>query len=177
MVAILKPGALASVNSFCSIAAVAVITGLVGVHFGANNLHKAQQAGWTAAFYSAALSELVGGVVALFPGLWADLFTDVQAVRAACRICLQIVGPFDAFFGPALCQYFAPLGTGRMLWPVIAFLARMVVIVIACVVLARSPTARAEPFFRLIAAGMAVQAVVVGATIRLDAWTLRTRGP
>jgi putative MATE family efflux protein len=210
MATILKVGALASVNSFCSLAAVIVITAfiarlgvdvlagygigsrlefliipmvfgfgaastaLVGVHFGANEIQRARRAGWTAAFYSAALSGLVGGAIALFPGLWANLFTDSQAVRAACRAYLQIVGPFYAFFGVALCLYFASQGAGRVLWTVIASIVRVIVIVIGCVVLSRSESARPEHFFWLIAAGMAVQAIVVSAAIRLGAWT---RGP
>jgi Na+-driven multidrug efflux pump len=210
MATILKVGALASVNSFCSLAAVVVITAfmarlgvdvlagygigsrlefliipmvfgfgaastaLVGVHFGANAIERGHRAGWTAAFYSAALSGLVGGVVALLPELSANLFTDSEAVRAACRTYLQIVGPFYAFFGLALCLYFASQGAGRMVWPVTASVVRVLVIVFGCVVLARSPGARPEHFFWLIAAGMAVQALVSGAAIRLGAWT---RGP
>ena len=207
MAAILKVGALASVNSFCSLAAVIVITAfmarlgvdvlagygigsrlefliipmvfgfgaastaLVGVHFGANAAERGHRAAWTAAFYSAAASGLVGALVALFPGLWANLFTDSEAVRATCRNYLQIVGPFYAFFGLALCLYFASQGAGRLAWPVIASLLRVLVIVFGCVVLARSPGVRAEHFFWLIAAGMLVQALVSGTAIRLGAWT------
>jgi putative MATE family efflux protein len=207
MAAILKVGALAAVNSFCTLAAVITITAfiarlgvdvlagygigsrlellivpmvfgfgsastvLVGVHFGANAIERGQRAGWTAVFYSAALSGLVGGVVAIFPGLWADLFTDSQAVRAACRTYLQIVGPFYAFFGVALCLYFASQGAGRVLWPVIAALVRVLVIVLGSVVLSRSLEVRPEHFFWLIAAGLVVQALVSGTAIRLGAWT------
>ena len=205
MAAILKVGALASVNSFCSLAAVIVITGfiarlgvdvlagygigsrlefliilivfgfgvastaLVGVHFGANEIRRAHQAGWTAVCYSAAVSGLIGGTIALFPGVWADLFTDSEAVRAACRAYLQIVGPFYAFFGVALCLYFASQGAGRVLWPVIAVLVRLVAVVIGCVILSRSGSPP-EHFFWLIAAGMALQAIVVSAAVRLGAW-------
>ena len=109
--------------------------------------------------------------MALFPGLWANLFTDSEPVRAACRNYLQIVGPFYAFFGLALCLYFASQGAGRVAWPVIASVLRVLVIVFGCVVLARSPGARPEHFFWLIAAGMVVQALVSGTAIRLGAWT------
>jgi len=69
---------------------------------------------------------------------------------------------------------FASQGAGRVLWPVIAISVRVVVIVICCVVLSRSGSVRPEHFFWLIAAGMAVQAILVSAAIRLGAWT---RGP
>jgi len=207
MAAILKVGALASVNSFCSIAAVTVITAfiarlgvdvlagygigsrlefliipmvfgfgaastaLVGVHFGANEIQRAHQAGWTAAFYSAALSGLVGGVIAVFPNLWANLFTGSETIRAACRTYLQIVGPFYALFGLALCLYFASQGAGRVAWPVIASVVRVLVIVSGCVVLSHIPTVGPEQFFWLIAVAMLIQALISGTAIRLGAWT------
>ena len=90
----------------------AASTALVGVHFGANAVERGHRAGWTAAFSSAAASGLVGALVALFAGLWADLFTNSEAVRAACRHYRQIAGPFYAFFGLALCLYFASQGAG-----------------------------------------------------------------
>ncbi len=207
MVTILRVGALAAVNPFCTMASVIVITAfiarlgvdvlagygigarlefllvpivfgfgsastvLVGVHFGAQATERGSRAGWTAAAYSAVLSGLIGGLVALFPGLWAHLFTDSEAVRAACRTYLQIVGPFYAFFGMALCLYFASQGAGRVLWPVIAAVLRVLVIVAGCILLAGYPGARAEHFFALIAASMVVHALASGTAIRLGAWT------
>ena len=149
----------------------AASTTMVAVHFGAHAIERGHRAGWTATFYSAGLSALVGGVVALFPGLWANLFTESDAVRAACRAYLQIVGPFYAFYGLSLCLYFASQGAGRVLWPVIASLLRVLLIVLGCVALVRNPDASAEHFFWLIAAGLAVQGLVTGAAIRLGAWT------
>ena len=149
----------------------AASTAMVAVHFGAHAIERGHRAGWTATFYSAGLSALVGGVVALFPGLWANLFTESDAVRAACRAYLQIVGPFYAFYGLSLCLYFASQGAGRVLWPVIASLLRVLLIVLGCVALVRNPDASAEHFFWLIAAGLAVQGLVTGAAIRLGAWT------
>ena len=209
---ILRVGAPASINTFCTLAATLVITSymarlgvdvlagygigsrlefllvpvifgfgaastvMVGVHFGANAIERGHRAGWTATLYSAVLCGLIGGVVALFPGLWANLFTDSDAVRSACRTYLQIVGPFYTFFGVGLCLYFASQGAGRMAWPVIASLVRVLVVVIGCVVLARSAQPHQEPFFWMIAAGMVVQALISGTAIRLGAWT-RGREP
>lgn len=146
-------------------------TVLVGVHFGAHAIERGQRAGWTAVFYSAALSGLIGVVVALFPDLWANLFTDSEAVRAACRTYLQIVGPFYVFFGVALCLYFASLGAGRVVWPVTAALTRVLVIVVGGLLLSRNPEVRPEHYFWLIASGMVVQALMSGTAIRLGAWT------
>lgn len=207
MATILKVGALSSVNSFCSLAAIIVITAfvarhgvdvlagygigarlefliiplifglgaasttLVGVHFGANEIERAHRVGWTAAFYSAGLTGLIGGSVAMFPGLWANLFTDTEAVRAACRMYLQIAGPFYAFFGLALCLYFASLGAGRVLWPVLSALLRVAIVLVGGIILSGAENPRPEHFLWLIAAGMATQAIVTGTAIRLGAWT------
>ena len=207
MAAILKVATLASVNTFCTMAAVIVITAfiarlgvdvlagygigsrlellmipmvfgfgaaataLVGVHFGANAIERGRRAGWTAAFYSAALCGMTGGAIALFPGLWANLFTNSEAIRAACRTYLQIAGPFYALFGLALCLYFASQGAGRIVWPVIASVVRVLVIALGCVVLSSVPAAGPEHFFWLIAGGMVVQALVSGTAIRFGAWT------
>lgn len=149
----------------------AAATALVGVHFGANAIERGQLAGWTAAFYGASLCGLVGGTVALFPGLWANLFTQSEAVRDACRAYLQITGPFYVFFGLSLCLYFASQGAGRVLWPVIASVLRVLVILLGCIAFASEPGTSAAPFFWVIAAGLAAQGLLTGAAIRLGAWT------
>jgi putative MATE family efflux protein len=152
----------------------AAATTLVGVHFGANAIERGHRAAWTAAKYSAVLCGLVGGAVALFPGLWANLFTQAESVREACRTYLQIVGPFYAFYGLSLCLYFASQGAGRVLWPVIFSVVRVLVIVLGCISLARNPGNGAAQYFWVIAAGLAAQGLLTAAAIRLGAWR---RGP
>ncbi len=149
----------------------AASTALVGVHFGASQFQQAQKAGWTAAFYSAALCGLVGGLIAGFPSLWADLFTDSETIRTTCRIYLQIVGPFYTFFGFALCLYFASQGAGRIVWPVIASVVRVLVIAAGCAALSHIASVGPQHFFWLIAVGMVVQASISGTAIRFGAWT------
>ena len=207
MIAILKVGALSSVNSLCSLASIIIITAfmarfgvdvlagygigsrleflliplifgfgaasttLVGVHFGANKIRRAHKVGWTAAFYSAGMCGLIGITVAIFPGIWANLFTDAENDRMACRAYLQIVGPFYAFFGLALCLYFASQGAGRVLWPVLAVLLRVIVVAVGCTLLSNELETPPEAFFALMATGMVCQAIVSGIAIRLGAWT------
>jgi Na+-driven multidrug efflux pump len=67
---------------------------MVGAHFGAGEYARGLKVGWISALSAAALSGSVGFVLAIFPSIWANLFTDVEAVRAACRDYLQIVGHF-----------------------------------------------------------------------------------
>lgn len=207
MGAILKVGALSSINSFCSLAAIIIITAfmtqfgvdvlagygvgsrlefliiplifgfgaastaLVGVHFGADKIKRAHQFGWTAALYAAAMCGLIGVAAALAPSVWTNLFTEFDAVRAASNDYLKIAGPFYAFFGLALCLYFASLGAGRVLWPVIAAILRVVVVLGGGLILLETEGAGPADFFWLIAAGMVTQAIVTGLAIRFGAWT------
>ena len=46
---------------------------------------------------------------------------------AAGSAYLRIVGPSYGFFGLGLALYFASQGAGRLLWPILAGLARLVV--------------------------------------------------
>ena len=153
----------------------AASTALVGVHFGAAQIARAHRVAWTAAAFAATLAGAIGAVAALFPGLWANVFTEVEAVRAACRAYLQTVAPFYGFFGVATCLYFASQGAGRVLWPVIAAVVRVVVIVSGSLMLAGNSGAEPGDYFVVIAAGMVAHAVISAAAIRLGAWTQGTR--
>jgi Na+-driven multidrug efflux pump len=149
----------------------AASTALVGVHFGARAVARAHTVAWTAAGFSAILAGAIGLAASLFPGLWANLFTADEAVRAAARAYLQTVAPFYAFFGVATCLFFASQGAGRVLWPVIAALVRVVVIVGGSAVLAGNAGAQPAHYFMIIAAGMVAHALVTASAIRLGAWT------
>ncbi len=149
----------------------AASTAMVGVHFGARAVARAHTVAWTAAGFSAILAGAIGLVASLFPGLWANLFTADEAVRAAARAYLQTVAPFYAFFGVATCLFFASQGAGRVLWPVIAALVRVVVIVGGSAVLAGNAGAQPAQYFMIIAAGMVAHALVTASAIRLGAWT------
>ena len=58
-----------------------------------------------------------------------------------------------------------------MLWPVIAAILRVVVVLGGGLILLETEAAGSANFFWLIAAGMATQAMVTGIAIRLGAWT------
>ena len=73
------------------------------------------------------IAAVIGLVVAIWPDLWLGLFTRDAGALAAGRTYLSIVGPVSGFFGLAMALYFASQGTGEMLWPVAANLARIVV--------------------------------------------------
>ena len=144
---------------------------MVGAHFGAGKYQRGVKIGWISSICAAALAGFMGILLAIFPSLWADLFTDVETVRAACRSYLQIVGPFYAFFGLGLCLYFASQGARRLMWPVMGAVARMVVVAVGGWYLSVQPDATAEDFFVLISVAMAAYGLVTAVAVYLGAWT------
>jgi putative MATE family efflux protein len=105
----------------------ATLTALVGTNIGARQHARAQRLAWSGALMAGAIAAAIGGVVAIWPGLWLGLFTADPDALAVGGTYLQIVGPAYGFFGLAMALYFASQGTGEMVWPVTANLARIVV--------------------------------------------------
>lgn len=141
---------------------------MVGVHFGARAYARGHRIAWTAAAMSALLTGAIGLAMALLPGLWADRFTEVEAVRETTRLYLRIVGPFYALFGLGQCLYFASQGARRMLWPVLASVLRFATVLVGGLLLG----AGADPgqLFALIALSLTLYALVSVVAIWRGAW-------
>ena len=105
----------------------APLAAMVGTAVGAGEFKRATKAAWTGAVISGVLTEAIGLAAALKPQAWLDLYgTDPTMLDFGIRY-LQIVGPLYGFFGFGLALYFAAQGTGRLLWPLAAGIARLVV--------------------------------------------------
>ena len=100
---------------------------LVGVNLGAGQTQRAIRIGWVGAGAAALLTGIGGGAVAIWPDVWAGLFTDDAQTLASARGYLQNAGPFFAFQGLGLSLFFASQGAGRMTWPLFATAMRLVV--------------------------------------------------
>ena len=105
----------------------AALTALVGTNIGARQHARARRLAWTGALMAGAVATAIGAVVAIWPDLWLGLFTTDAGALASGRHYLGIVGPVYGFFGVAMALYFASQGTGEMLWPVGANLARITI--------------------------------------------------
>ena len=99
---------------------------LVGTNVGAGQVGRARRIAWTAVAIGAGVTELIGLTVAVAPRLWLGIFTDVPEVLGVGETYLRIVGPFYGFFGAAMILYFSSQGAGRMLWPFVGGIARLV---------------------------------------------------
>ncbi|RZL64703.1 MAG: MATE family efflux transporter [Variovorax sp.] len=105
----------------------APLIAMVGTCMGAGQRERALQATWAGAAIAFVLAEAIGLAAALFPRPWLLLFGNDPAMLEAGTQYLQVVGPLYGFFGVGLVLYFASQGAGRLLWPVLGNLARLLV--------------------------------------------------
>ncbi len=110
-----------------SFAIGAALVPLVGLNIGAGQPVRAKRIAFTGAGISAAIAGVIGGVIALFPQLWLDLFTRDAAVMQAGSLYLRTVAPFYVFVGLAVALYFASQGARRVGWPVLAGTFRLLI--------------------------------------------------
>jgi putative MATE family efflux protein len=100
---------------------------LVGTNIGAGRRERALRAAWIGAGIAAGLCEAIGLAAALFPVVWLSLFdTDPGMLDAGTRY-FHLVGPVYGVFGLGMGLYFASQGAGRLLWPLLANMARLVI--------------------------------------------------
>ena len=142
---------------------------MVGMAMGAGNVPRARRVAWTAGAVSAFNLGVIGFAVALFPDLWAAMFTSDEAVLGYAREYLRIAGPSFAFFGLGLTLYFASQGSGKMIGPVLAGTVRLALVFFAGTWLVTLPGTSAH-FFGLVAASMVAYGLAVVAAVRLTRW-------
>ncbi|PHQ70703.1 MAG: cation transporter [Sneathiella sp.] len=143
---------------------------MVGVHFGAGEIDRGHRIGWTGGIAGGVITGFVGIIFALFPSLWADLFSDSEAVREACRAYLRIVGPSYFFFGLGLCLYFASQGTGRVFWPVLGSVARFIIVLGGGLIAYSLGQDSLDILFMLVALGMVVFGLFIAGSVKLGVW-------
>ena len=107
----------------------APLVAMVGACIGAGQRERALRATWIGAAIAFAMTEAIGLWAAAYPAAWLSLFNTEPAMIEAGSQYLRIVGPWYGFFGLGLVLYFASQGAGRLLWPVLGNIARLVVAV------------------------------------------------
>jgi len=103
------------------------LVAIVGTSIGAGRRERAMRATWIGAGIAVAMTEAIGLWAAAFPRAWLTLFDQNPAMLDAGTRYLHVVGPLYGFFGLGLVLYFASQGAGRLLWPVVGNLVRLVV--------------------------------------------------
>ena len=103
------------------------LVAMVGTNIGAGRPDRAVRVAWIGAAIAAALCELIGVCAALAPHAWLSLFDTAPAMLDAGTRYLHAVGPVYGLFGLGMALYFASQGAGRLLWPFLANLARLII--------------------------------------------------
>jgi Na+-driven multidrug efflux pump len=142
---------------------------MIGMAIGAGRLARARRIAWTAGCIAFASLGLVGTLIAIFPDLWVNIFTNDPAVRATGRQYLSTAAPMYAFIGLSIAMYFSSQGAAKVLGPVLAQTARLLVIGIGGWWLMLHG-ATAAGFFKLAAASMAVLGVLSAASVVRTDW-------
>jgi putative MATE family efflux protein len=101
------------------------LVAMVGTSIGAGQPERALKATWIGAAMAFGITESIGLLATAFPQVWIHVFTADEAVVAAGTHYLRWVGPCYGFFGLGLVLYFASQGAGKMLWPVLGNLLRL----------------------------------------------------
>jgi len=105
----------------------APLAAMVGSSIGAGQRERALRAAWTGAAIAGGLTEIIGVAAALFPHAWLGLFGHDPVMLAVGTQYLRTVGPFYGFFGFGLSLYFASQGAGRLGWPALSAILRVII--------------------------------------------------
>ena len=147
---------------------------MVGTCIGAGDVKRARRIAWSGAGLAAGVTGSVGLIVALWPGVWAGLFSSDAAVLDAAYTYLRIAGWCYAFFGAGIALYSASQGAGEMLWPVLAGSARFVIAVAGGVVVLRycngTPTDTLRGLFAVIGFAMIAYGAGTVAAVKWGNW-------
>jgi Na+-driven multidrug efflux pump len=150
----------------------APLVALVGTNIGAGQRARALRAALTGGAIAFALAEAIGVAAALWPAAWLGLFSGDPAMLATGALYLRIVGPAYGFFGLGLVLYFASQGAGRLLWPLLAGLVRLVIAVGGGWVALRL-TGSLEGLFASLSLGLVVYGVILSVAVGSGAWFRR----
>jgi putative MATE family efflux protein len=103
------------------------LVAMVGTNIGAHRPDRALRVAWIGAAIAAGLCELIGLSAAAAPHAWLSLFDSAPDMIDAGSRYLRIVGPAYGLFGLGMALYFASQGAGRLLWPFLANLCRLLI--------------------------------------------------
>lgn len=150
----------------------APLVALVGTNIGAGQHERALRIALIGGALAFLATELIGLAAALWPAAWLGLFGDDPHMIETGSAYLRIVGPTYGFFGLGLALYFASQGAGKLLWPLLAGLARLLIAIGGGWVALRltgSPTW----LFAALALALIVYGVTIVIVIRGGVWFQR----
>ncbi len=149
---------------------------MVGMAIGAGRVKRARRVAWVASWLAFGVVGAFGALVAIFPDLWVNLFTDDAGVRDASHDYLQTAAPMYAFLALSTVSYFASQGAAKVLGPVLAQTARLGFIALGGWVLTRMD-AGVMAFYWLTASSMILLGLLSSATVVFAKWGPKALAP
>ncbi len=146
------------------------LTAMVGASFGAKRYARARAVALAGGGIVFALTALLGGTVSIWPDLWIGLFTTDPGASEIARTYLRIAGTCYAFFGMGMTLYFASQGTGSMIWPFSAGVARFTIAAgggALCALVFGLPL---EVLFTCVAVGLVLFGSIVALSLKSRVW-------
>jgi putative MATE family efflux protein len=145
------------------------LVAMVGTNIGAGRPDRALRVAWIGAAIAAGLCEVIGLAAAFAPNAWLSLFDTAPAMIDAGSRYLRIVGPVYGLFGLGMALYFAAQGAGRLLWPLLANMARLVIAALGGW-LALRWTGNMSDVFIALAVALAAFGLINAAAVASGAW-------
>ncbi len=147
---------------------------LIGTNIGAGQPERALRIALTGGAFAFAISEVIGVAAAVWPHAWLGLFGHDPRMLATGAAYLRIVGPTYGFFGLGLSLYFASQGAGKLLWPLLAGLCRLIV-AIGGGGLALYLTGSLAWLFSALALALVLYGVMLVTAVKSGVWFRRNR--
>jgi putative MATE family efflux protein len=145
------------------------LVAMVGMNIGAGQSARALRIAFVGGAAAFILTEAIGVAAAIWPEAWLRLFDSNPAMLASGSAYLRAVGPFYGFYGLGFALYFASQGAGRLLWPLLAGLLRLIVATGGGWLALRLTGAQGW-LFTALAAGLVLYGIVIPVSILRGAW-------
>jgi MATE family, multidrug efflux pump len=118
----------------------------------------------------AGTTELIGVIAGIAPQLWISIFSDAPNVITTVQTYLRIVGPFYGCVGAAMIVYFSSQGAGRMLWPFVGGIVRLLLATVGSWMAVHQFGAGLAGLSWMITASFIVFSLVSALALRQRAW-------
>lgn len=150
----------------------AVVT-MVGINVGADQMARARRIAWVGGAIALGVTESIGLVATIFPDAWLGLFSHEPRVLALGTLYLRNVAPVYGAVGLGIALYFAGQGAKRVLLPVLAGTARMVVAALIGWSAVAWLGAGLSTLFRIVAVAALLYGLLTAAAVLGGAWGKR----
>jgi len=147
----------------------APMVAMVASNIGAGQPERAMKIALTGGAMAFVLAEAIGLAAAFFPEAWLRLFSAEDHMLEAGATYLRTVGPVYGFFAMGFSMYFASQGAGRLKWPLLAGLLRLLMAVGAGG-LALHLTGSLTVFFLVAAVAMSLYGLIILTAVASGSW-------